>query len=372
MGQEIIDHIDNLTKKVDCFSACFGFLVTEESETNQEDILSAWKKILRKLLNEIHSLLLTLREETAWSLLYDHKRAFEKIKNTEEAKFNAYKEYEEEEEVRKTISDIVMLLGEGAEGFRKSFIKPGYYQQLYLRLMGKYEVENKEHLETLYQQDCEDLVLEFPDEDQRKQFMVKKCKDELFRTVYGKIYHDKERKIDVTMSHIIDLDEQDDEKILTFFNKMLALKIAKQHSEIKNEPAVKNIVFKENVDVDKVMRKIDDLLKKKVITAQRHWFIVYKVFKEKKWLKKETNRAFIEQMNSLFAPNLRCSSEDFKKIDRYFKDKNYEEWSLEDAQAPSCCERYRDIACLMDQEFTESKYAKPGRMINTKRIVRLD
>ena len=78
------------------------------------------------------------------------------------------------------------------------------------------------------------------------------------------------------------------------------------------------------------MRKIDDLLKKKVITAQRHWFIVYKVFKEKKWLKKETNRAFIEQMNSLFAPNLRCSSEDFKKIDRYFKDKNYEEWSLED------------------------------------------
>mgnify|MGYP000810886634 FL=1 len=72
MGQEIIDHIDNLTKKVDCFSACFGFLVTEESETNQEDILSAWKKILRKLLNEIHSLLLILREETAWSLSLIH------------------------------------------------------------------------------------------------------------------------------------------------------------------------------------------------------------------------------------------------------------------------------------------------------------
>lgn len=111
--------------------------------------------------------------------------------------------------------------------------------------------------------------------------MVKKCKEELFLTVYGKIYHDKERKIDVTMSHIIDQEEHDDENILTFFNKMLALKIAQQHCEIKNEPAVKNIVFKENVDVDKVMRKIDDLLKKKVITAQRHWFIVYKVFKEK-------------------------------------------------------------------------------------------
>lgn len=372
MGQEIIDHIDNLTKKVDCFSACFGFLLTEESETNQKDILSAWKKILRKLLNEIHSLLLTLREETAWSLLSDHKRDFEKIKNTEEAKFNAYKEYEEEEVVRKTISDIVMLLGEGAEGFRKSFIKPGYYQQLYERLMGKYEAENKEHLETLYQQDCEDLVLDFPEEDQRKQIMVTKCKEELFGTVYGKIYHDKERKIDVTMSHIIDQEEQDDKKILTFFDKMLALKIAQQHIEKKNEPAVKNIVFKDNVDVDKVMRKIGDLLKNKVITAQRHWFIVYKVFKEKKWLKKETNRAFIEQMNSLFASNLRCSSEDFKKIDRYFKDKNYEEWSLDDAQAPSCCDKYHDIACQMDQEFTESKYAKPGRMINTERVLRLD
>nr|WP_296989074.1 hypothetical protein [Prevotella sp.] len=56
---------------------------------------------------------------------------------------------------------------------------------------------------------------------------------------------------------------------------------------------------------------------------------------------------------------------------RSFKDKNYEEWSLEDAQAPLCCERYRDIASMMDQEFTESKYAKPGKMINT-RIVRLD
>lgn len=62
----------------------------------------------------------------------------------------------------------------------------------------------------------------------------------------------------------------------------------------------------------------------------------------------------------------------FQEIDRYFKDKNYEEWSLEDAQAPSCCEKYRDIAIMMDQEFTESKYAKPGKMINTKSIVRLD
>lgn len=371
MGQEIINHIDKLRKKAESFSTCFGFLVTEESETNQEDILGAWKLILRKQLGEMHSLLLTLKDETAWSLFDDNKQAFLAIKNIAEAKFNAYKEYEEEE-VRKVVCDIVMLLGEGAVGFRQSFVKPGYYQQLYERLMEKHKAENKARLETLYQQDSEDCMLEYPDEDQRKKHMVKLRRDELFRTPYGEIFHDAERKIEVTMSHIIDQCERDDKNISTFFNKMLAVDIAERHCEIKNEPVVKNIIFKDNVDVDRVMRKIDDLLKTKVITAQRQWFIVHKVFKKKKWLKKETHRAFVDQMNPLFSSVLKCSCEDFKKIDRYFKDKSYEDWTLDDARAPSCCERYSAIASLVDKEFTESKYAKPGMMINTKRIVRLD
>ena len=128
------------------------------------------------------------------------------------------------------------------------------------------------------------------------------------------------------------------------------------------------MVFKENVDVDKLMLKLKDLIEDKTLSAQKHWFIVYKVFFNKNWLKKKTQRVFVDQINSAFSTLLKCSTADFHKIDEYFKNNDYTEWTLNDSKAPQCCDAYREIADKLDLEFQESKYAKPGTFINARKI----
>ena len=60
------------------------------------------------------------------------------------------------------------------------------------------------------------------------------------------------------------------------------------------------------------------------------------------------------------------SKEDFKKVDTYFKDKDYKNWTMHDPTAPPCCDEYRKIALALDTEFQDVKYAKPGKCITTK------
>ena len=76
---------------------------------------------------------------------------------------------------------------------------------------------------------------------------------------------------------------------------------------MKVEAVFKNIAFKENVDVDKLMLKLKDLIEDKTLNAQKHWFIVYKVFFNKNWLKKATQRLFIDQVNFAFSTFLKFS-----------------------------------------------------------------
>lgn len=137
---------------------------------------------------------------------------------------------------------------------------------------------------------------------------------------------------------------------------------------MKVEAVFKNIAFKENVDVDKLMLKLKDLIEDKTLNAQKHWFIVYKVFFNKNWLKKSTQRLFIDQINSAFSTLLKCSAADFHEINSYFKQNDYNEWTLADCDAPQCCDLYREIADKLDDEFQDAKYAKPGTVINTKRV----
>ena len=368
MGNEILDHISKLKEKALCFHESIWLLDKEESGTNQAEIIEAWKLIIRKLLNEIHSLLISLKEEIAWSLLDEHKSDFLQTGLQIEPGLNYYREFEDEN-TRKMMIEIQQLFDEGKNGFRQSFIGDDYYEKIFNKELEKYAAENKAHLEVLYSQDSEDNILIYPDENERKNYMVKMRREQLFETRFGKIYHENERKIKLTVYYIIELKEQDYKDINEFLGKYLAYQIAKEHCEIKNETVFKQHVFKENVDVDKVMKKLDEFIKDKTIGAQKHWFIVYKIFFTKKWLKKNTQAAFIDCMNSVFQPILKCSSGDFKKIEGYFKETDYAEWSLEDPKAPSCCETYKMIADKLDQEFVETKYAKPGKLINAKKHV---
>lgn len=66
---------------VDRFKVCFRLLGKEEDENNNEDIIAAWKLILRNDVRKIFDLLNSLKIEIAWSLLDDKKERFFKIQN---------------------------------------------------------------------------------------------------------------------------------------------------------------------------------------------------------------------------------------------------------------------------------------------------
>lgn len=175
--------------------------------------------------------------------------------------------------------------------------------------------------------------------------MVSKCRKQLYDTRFGKEYHDLERNNKEISVYIVEQKEQNYKDIHDFFGKWLALEIAKEHCLERHEQVYQNYIFKDNVDVDKVMGKLADFVRDGVITAQKHWFIAYKVFEKKCWLKKSAQRAFRDQMNAAFDSVLRCTKEDFSKVHSYFKNTDYADWSLDSPCANGLRELQKDSRC---------------------------
>ena len=367
MDDEQEVQLNKLEDLVDRFKVCFRLLGKEEDENNNEDIIAAWKLILRNDVRKIFDLLNSLKIEIAWSLLDDKKERFFKIQNELAPMLTSYKGYEGEE-MRKIVNDIILMVDEGFHGFRQSFINDTYYEDLFSKVLDKYRKENEERLERIYKQDSRDEAFFFPDETQLKNHMLYNRKEKLFSSQFGVVFHNNGRDIKLTVGFILGKKEQTYDNINDFLDKYVSYQIAQEHCEIKKEDIFKNIAFKENVDVDKLMLKLKDLIEDKTLSAQKHWFIVYKVFFNKNWLKKSTQRLFVDQINSAFSTLLKCSTADFHKIDEYFKNNDYTEWTLNDSKAPQCCDAYREIADKLDLEFQESKYAKPGTFINARKI----
>ena len=245
------------------------------------------------------------------------------------------------------------------------------YEEIFYRELARYRNANAERLEIVYSQDSNDMAFDYPDQNERNIRMVQKRRKELFGTKFGKVYHDQGRNISLLTHHIVDQHEQNYENINLFMERYLAMQIAEEHCTPRQEPAYHNIAFKDNVDVDRVMRKLETYIMDKTLRAQKHWYIVYKVFIEKEWLRSKKQGLFIEQMQLAFDNQLKCSAADFKKVESYFKEKSYTEWSLNDRTAPVCCKRYKEIAVVLDKEFQERSYAIPGTVINTKEIQRI-
>ena len=127
------------------------------------------------------------------------------------------------------------------------------------------------------------------------------------------------------------------------------------------------------MDVDKVIKKLNEYVDNKLIKAQRHWYIVYLVFLKKNWLSKKTQTKFIEQINYIFSNKLKCTKHDFKERPDYLKgkDNNYIDWTLDDIKAPQNCDELKNIAMTLHNEFTDEKYAIPGKVINRRKIEKL-
>lgn len=366
--QELISAwIDKLKSRSQCFIQSLIFLSFEEADSNESEVKEAWRTILRKQLAEIQSMLKFLKYEIAWSLLDDRKQTFKELFAEISNSLNSYKEYEDEE-TRRAITNIIFLYKDGANSFRTSFINDTYIIDVFNKELERFRKEEEDRIKRIYDQDNQDMAFSYPDETERKNHMAIERRKDLFNSHFGRVYHDKERDIKKLAFHIIDSRLQDYDKIYDFMEKYIALEIAEEKLKVKHEPVFLNFIFKDNVDVDKVMRKLKEFATDGTISAQKHWFIVYKVFLTKKWLTTDTQRRFIEQINVALKGISKATQEDFKAINRYFKDNDYNEWTMDDAQAPQCCGIYKEIALKLNAEFQDTKYAKPGTTINTRRI----
>lgn len=368
MGNKQEDHLEQLKNLTDRFCMCLCFQNMEEDESNDEEVMNAWMLILRKLLKRIKNVLTLLKEEIAWSLLDDKTDKIFEITKDLKPMLEDFKYYEEDEEGRKIINDTIFLINDGINGFRQSFFSETYYEDLFNRELKKYRNENLTRIELIYKQDCQDQIRKYTDENQLRNAMLDISRQQLFDSRFGIIFHNQGREIKQLTFYIIEQKEQDYKDINDFFDKYIAYEIAKEYCQKKQEAIYKNIIFKDNVDVDKVMRKLNDFIADKTLSKQIHWYIVYKVFATKKWLKSDKQTDFVEQMNSAFYSIRKCSKTDFHEVKSYFKEKAYSDWTIEDINAPQCCNKYKLIADTLDTEFEDSKYAKPGTMINTRKI----
>ena len=365
LSTKIQETIDDLKSCSADFSVCFNLLQKEEMKHNRLKIMECWGGVLDGFIDNANEQLTQLKEGILWSMVDDRRKEFSDISATFKPNLERYAEYKQGE-AKKIIQSIIFMLDEAKGGFRQSHLGEDYYNNVFNNNLERYRKENEERLEMIYSQDDSDLAFAHPDENERKNFMVDKRRDELFKTKYGKEYHETGRNIAVLVSCIFDKKDKEDTEVIAFLDKYLALQIAERHLRLKKEPVFTNIIFKENVDVDKVIRKLGDFLEDKTISAQKHWFIVHKVFSTKKWLATKTQEKFRDQIMAAFSKRLKCSKEDFKKVDTYFKDKDYKNWTMHDPTAPPCCDEYRKIALALDTEFQDVKYAKPGKCITTK------
>ena len=365
--KQVSASIEKLRSRGHRLTQCLKLLNYEEADSNDSEAKEAWKTILRKHLAAIKSLLEYLKNGIAWSLLDDRKQIFKELFAEISNSLDSYMDYEDEE-TRRTINDIIFLYKEGANSFRTSFINESYIIDVFNKELERFREEETSRIEKNYELDSQDIAFKYPDETERKNHMVLKRKVELFDSHFGRAYHDLGREIKLLASYIIDAKLQDYSMIYDFMRKYVALEIAKEKLKVKNESVFQNFIFKDNVDIDKVMRKLEELVKDKTISAQKHWFIVYKVFRAKKWLTTDTQRRFREQINVALKGISKTTKEDFKAIDKYFKNNDFYEWTMDDAQAPQCCGLYKEMAMKLDAEFQDSKYAKPGTTINTRRI----
>lgn len=361
--QELISaSIDKLKSRGQRLVQCLSLLDIEESDSNDNEVKEAWIIILRKHLAAIQSLLEYLKTEIAWTLLDDRAQSFKEMYAEVSFTLNSYMEYEDEE-TRRTINNIILLYKEGANSFRTSFINDTYIVDVFNKELERFKKEEISRIEKNYELDSQDEAFSYPDETERKNYMVLTRKKELFRSHFGSVYHDQGRDIKLLASHILDAKLQNYEKIYDFMRKYIALEIAKERLKVKHEAVFQNFVFKDNVDVDKLMRKLEEFVKDRTIGAQKHWYIVYKVFLAKKWLIANSQLRFREQINVALDGISKVTKEDFKAIDEYFKHKDYNEWTMDDAQVPQCCGLYKEIALKLDAEFQDSKYAKPGTVV---------
>lgn len=362
-AENIENNLNLINTRVESFRNCVNYLVHEEGTTNNSEVKDAYIIILRHHVEQFHKKIDEIRTSVCNSILDDRSNEISLINknlNIALSVFDGYIDFFD----RANVQQLRSIMNDGKCGFRTSKLCEDYYTNLFSMYHENSKEKSKDTLEQIYMKDYEEEKRFHADDNTTKLYLLRVRKDKLFKSTLGEVYHDENRDAARFMCKVIDMKQKKEDEIIGFMKNLVDVEIAKAHLEMQEESVVKNVAFKDAVNVDKVIQQLNKYIEDKTLNAQKHWYIVYKVFCTKKWLSKETQTKFIEQINASFRQELKCSKDDFKKVDNYFKNTNYADWDPENPQAPQCCAEYKKIAMKLDKEFISEKYAKSNCRIN--------
>lgn len=362
-AENIENNLNLINIRVESFKNCLAYLGHEEDTTNNSEVKDACLCILRHHVEQIHKKFDEIRKSVLHSIVDDRSNEISQININLDKALSVFEGYADKAE-RTSIYLLRSKMNDGKCGFRTSKLCEDYYKNLFFMYHENSKETSRDTLEQIYMTDYEEEKKLHADDNLAKRYMLRLRKDNLFNSMLGKVYHDVNRDAARFMCEVIDKKQRKEDEIIGFMKNLVDVEIAKAHLELQEESVVKNVAFKDAVNVDKVMQQLNKYIEDKTLNAQKHWYIVYKVFSTKKWLSKETQTKFREQINASFRQELKCSNDDFKKVDSYFKNTKYADWDPENPQAPQCCAEYKNIAMKLDTEFISEKYAKSNCRIN--------
>lgn len=366
-ANRIQENIEKLEDRLLQLNNCSTFLVYEEALTNDPKVMGAWKVIMKNNIVQMDYILQQLEVDIVNSMLSDRKAQIATIEKECVRIFDIYSGYEDEVG-KKSINHLKTMLSKGRNGFRQELLHRPYLMQLFEKCYLHVKASDGNKLKRVYDTDFQNYR-EGNDDETLRTDLVRKRREEMERTKYGKIYHDESEDKAALVSYVLEQSEINGADVYEFMKCFVALEIAIEAKNPPKKSVIENVCFTDNVDVDKVIAQLQVYVKNKTLCKQKHWYIVYKVLCEKGWLKSKIQTSFIEQINASFEANLKCTAHDFRKVDSYFKEHDSANWDAHCNIAPQCCQQYKNIAMMLTNDFQDKVFAKSGLLIKTPHAI---
>lgn len=123
----------------------------------------------------------------------------------------------------------------------------------------------------------------------------------------------------------------------------------------------KNTIFHPNLDVKRILMSLHPLAKEKLLANKSLWYVVYKYFAENGWLIDKMQTKFIRLINLIYVNLNLTQANNFKDIDKYYKNTKIKEWTLNEAQPHQNFEDYSYVAGQLSKLFQKQNFLLSGR-----------
>lgn len=361
------DKVTAFINKMETVTKLLNLYSDDYYEEKSAEEIESWKSTIGYVIKRTKLLAEDLAQELPLSFLFndrDNVMLKGRLLNDKYLKLKANFRY-----IDSCLEDLLAFIDEHISSFYRN-MNDEDYDRMYDAEWSRYVSESTEMTIRIWEQDYKDLY-SVCDDDERKRRLYDNCLNKLLDDKpYGVAYHDCAKDKTEIARIIFANREKDYTRINRFFNKLLSLEFAKkklEESNSDNDEYVNNLIFHESLQARKIFDKLMEFINNGTLEAQRHWFVAYLVFKEKKWLTKDSQSKFRDQVNAVFRDKLICTQSDFKKVKKYYKDCKFRQWNAADPLAPESCDKYIEIADMLDREFVDNKYLIPGKLIKRRK-----